>query len=415
MGATASVASVTNNKVTRTPSGYRSKVLREDQLFLDNKLVNSVNRFCGNQANCDSFLAFVKTGDWATKINVERVLSLVDNTFTDDDCLRRGDLKIDALYSMPPGCAHMINYLVTSRIRSDSSRVKAASQRDKDHDRDCDVTPNEDDWASGGFSSDSGDPVSHVSRKLSYEVSESALALLLAQILSLYLKRVDEEDRRASPDIFREALPLRLHFGGSKSRVAPAHSDTCTEVMDIESELVERKKQLGLFARLRASDDTILRLICSPRWISEIQNAIDNVPFSVCIASARKELFGFPVIYANHAFAELSGFHPSEIIGKSCRLIQSDHTEPAQIDQIREALRTAQPLKVALTNVHRTGDEFVNLLTMQPIFNAAGEYTYVLAVQYDMSRPSRPGASVAADIRQVENLMAVITSTMSMQ
>jgi hypothetical protein len=69
---------------------------------------------------------------------------------------------------------------------------------------------------------------------------------------------------------------------------------------------------------------------------------------------------------------------------------------------------------VALTNIHRSGDEFVNLLALQPVFNAAGEYTYVLSVQYDVAQATRTGANVTGDVRRIEDLIALVTSLMSM-
>lgn len=425
MGASLSRAPPAKKKAAG-PSQYKSKVLlREDQVFLDEKLMKSVDHFAKNQTECDAFISFVRSGQWAPKIRVDRVLSLLDEYYNeeDKDASSAGMTKIG--YSMPAGCAHMINYYVTSRARACQRQANTSGKEDE--------TLQEEEWTAFEVNSVTTTPEGHRTQpsqgiqRISGALCEATLAILLAQILPLFLvqagKKEESRDRSESP-VDENMLPhsdkgpgLNIFTSrGSKTRVVPVQSasDKSANGHDSAQEKEERIKQLTLFQRLNVTDSEMARLICSARWITEVHRVLDEVSVSVCIASARKELFGFPIVYANYAFTELSGFSTSEIIGKSCRLIQSDHTEPEQIDLIREALRHAKPARVALTNVNRTGDEFINLLALQPVFNARGEYSYVVAVQYDVAKPTRPGATVAGDLKRVEDLVDVLLSIMSM-
>lgn len=307
----------------------------------------------------------------------------------------------------------MITYYITSRQRNDAMFRKNTSGKEEE--------TQAEDWQLDGSSVEISQDFLADARP-SIDQAEAITVILLAQLLGIYIKESEEamrQEHHRNGSMQSTASSIRMSFLSlalPANRVTPAPLPMLGEsdVINIEAEADERRKQLNLYRRLRVTDDVITSTVCSAHWLTAIYKVLDEVTLCVCIASARSKTSGFPIIYTNRAFAALSGYSKEEMIGKSCRLLQSDRTEPTQIEIIREALRTALPARVALTNVHRSGDEFVNLLALQPVFNAAGEYTYVLSVQYDVAQATRTGANVTGDVRRIEDLIALVTSLMSM-
>ena len=45
-----------------------------------------------------------------------------------------------------------------------------------------------------------------------------------------------------------------------------------------------------------------------------------------------------PIVYANQAFLELTGYAADEVLGRNCRFLQGEDTDPAAIDELRRAI-----------------------------------------------------------------------------
>jgi PAS domain S-box-containing protein len=96
-----------------------------------------------------------------------------------------------------------------------------------------------------------------------------------------------------------------------------------------------------------------------------------------------------PIVYANAAFEMITGYEQDEIIGRNCRFLQGDDREQPEIDRIREALRTQQPVTVTLRNYRKDGTRFYNRFSIRPLYDRAGRLIYYLGVQYDVTEQIR--------------------------
>jgi PAS domain S-box-containing protein len=92
-----------------------------------------------------------------------------------------------------------------------------------------------------------------------------------------------------------------------------------------------------------------------------------------------------PIIYANPAFSELSGFRIEQILGRNCRFLQRDDRDQVAIDRIREAIRLAEPVTAVLRNYRKSGRIFWNELTVSPVFDDQGELINFVGIQNDVS------------------------------
>ncbi|WP_019626073.1 PAS sensor domain-containing protein [Thioalkalivibrio sp. ALJT] len=91
------------------------------------------------------------------------------------------------------------------------------------------------------------------------------------------------------------------------------------------------------------------------------------------------------LIYVNHAFEELTGYHSEEILYRDCRFLQGDDTDQEARHQIREALAENRPCRVTLRNYRKDGRLFWNELSLTPVFNDEDRLTYYIGIQKDIT------------------------------
>lgn len=94
---------------------------------------------------------------------------------------------------------------------------------------------------------------------------------------------------------------------------------------------------------------------------------------------------GDPIIYVSPAFEEMTGYSKDELIGRNCRLLQGEGTDPAAIDVIRQAIHAGRDCEVELLNYRKDGEPFWNRLSLSPVHDDSGELTHFVGVQTDVT------------------------------
>ena len=95
-----------------------------------------------------------------------------------------------------------------------------------------------------------------------------------------------------------------------------------------------------------------------------------------------------PLIYVNPAFEALTGYSQDEIIGKDCRFLNTEYTDQAALEIIRNAIRAGESCKVVLRNFKKNGNMFLNELTISPVYEGE-KVTHFIGVQYDVTERVR--------------------------
>ncbi|MFB6199058.1 MAG: PAS domain S-box protein, partial [Halobacteriaceae archaeon] len=127
----------------------------------------------------------------------------------------------------------------------------------------------------------------------------------------------------------------------------------------------ERRQRLDLFGRA-------------------IQTAVQGVT----IADAQQE--DNPLIYANNAFEEITGYSTAEILGRNCRFLQGEETEEATVTRMRNAIAEETPVSVEVLNYRKDGTPFWNQVDIVPVSDDEGDVTHFLGLQRDVTgRKSR--------------------------
>ncbi len=110
-----------------------------------------------------------------------------------------------------------------------------------------------------------------------------------------------------------------------------------------------------------------------------------------------------PIVFANNAFLDLTGYEEDEVLNRNCRFLQGAGTDPAAVTQLREAIRDRRALALEILNYRRDGTPFWNAIFMGPVFDQAGELIYFFASQLDVSKRRESEQS----LRQAQKMEAI--------
>ena len=92
-----------------------------------------------------------------------------------------------------------------------------------------------------------------------------------------------------------------------------------------------------------------------------------------------------PVVFVNDAFCRLTGYARAEIIGRNCRFLQGDDSDPATVAQIRAAVAAVRSIEIDIRNYRKDGTPFWNRLLLAPVHDADGRLAYFFASQLDVT------------------------------
>ncbi|GAB3692642.1 PAS domain S-box protein [Halorubrum pallidum] len=138
-------------------------------------------------------------------------------------------------------------------------------------------------------------------------------------------------------------------------------------------------------------DGSLICTLSNPRRDGEIdlsrsvkEQAMDKAPIGVVLTDPARE--DNPIIYANDAFTELTGYDKSEVIGRNCRFLQGEQTSEDAVARLRAAIDDQESATVELRNYRADGTEFWNRVRIAPVFDAEGSLKVFVGFQDDITR-----------------------------
>jgi PAS domain S-box-containing protein len=93
-----------------------------------------------------------------------------------------------------------------------------------------------------------------------------------------------------------------------------------------------------------------------------------------------------PIIFANQAFQDLTGYEEADLIGRNCRFLQGPQTDRGTVDELRDAVAAQRAIATEILNYKRDGTPFWNSVFIGPVFDDAGDILYFFASQLDITR-----------------------------
>lgn len=111
--------------------------------------------------------------------------------------------------------------------------------------------------------------------------------------------------------------------------------------------------------------------------------AMDSAPIGIILTDPSQE--DNPITYANEKFADLTGYETDEVIGRNCRFLQGNDTDPDTVANIRDAINRQEPITTTIRNYRKDGTEFWNELTIAPVTDESGTLTNYVGFQRDVT------------------------------
>lgn len=125
--------------------------------------------------------------------------------------------------------------------------------------------------------------------------------------------------------------------------------------------------------------------------------AVERTRMPMVVADPR--LRDLPIVFANQAFLDLSGYQADEVLGRNCRFMQGRGTSRDAILRLREGLAHERTVDVELLNYRKDGSSFWNAVHLSPVHDREGRLAYYLGSQWDVSERYRAETLRAAERR----------------
>ena len=136
---------------------------------------------------------------------------------------------------------------------------------------------------------------------------------------------------------------------------------------------------------------------------SQRTSDLAEAPFKAAFQSLRMPLLMVdpnraeaPVVFANEAFLELTGYSPDDVLGQSWQFLQGPGAEMASLDAIDAALHRGEALETEFLGSRKDGSSFWSSLALSPVHDEAGHLRSVTVLLNDV------GAKKQADRDLIE-------------
>ena len=93
-----------------------------------------------------------------------------------------------------------------------------------------------------------------------------------------------------------------------------------------------------------------------------------------------------PIVLANQAFLNLSGYSAEEVVGRNCRFMQGPQTDRRQVAKLRKAIAEEREITLELLNYRKDGSTFWNELFLSPVHDDGGTLLYYFSSSKDVSK-----------------------------
>lgn len=111
-----------------------------------------------------------------------------------------------------------------------------------------------------------------------------------------------------------------------------------------------------------------------------LSTAVEQSPVSVVITTLKPE-----IVYVNSAFTRVTGYEPSEVLGKNPRFLQSGQTTKERYVELWDTITAGKTWIGEFINKRKNGEIFYEESIIVPITDELGKIAYYLAIKLDIT------------------------------
>nr|AML77115.1 putative LOV domain-containing protein [Nepeta cataria] len=148
------------------------------------------------------------------------------------------------------------------------------------------------------------------------------------------------------------------------------------------------------------------------RLVSSLNISLGRIKQSFVLTDAL--LPGIPIVYASEAFLKLTGYARHEVLGRNCRFLSGNDTDPTTKFQIKECVRTHQACTVRILNYRKDRTSFWNFLHISPVRNASGKVAFFVGIQINDRCQNQETHGLSPEMRQLSVVGAVKVAVRSL-
>ena len=119
--------------------------------------------------------------------------------------------------------------------------------------------------------------------------------------------------------------------------------------------------------------------------IEEVSESYRIARSDLAVSFADAEREDLPLIYVNDAFCELTGYERERCLGRNCRFLQGEATDPSAVARVRAGIESEDFRLTRLANYRRGGERFDNGLMIGPVRNLVGDLKLFFGIQWDLT------------------------------
>ena len=139
------------------------------------------------------------------------------------------------------------------------------------------------------------------------------------------------------------------------------------------------------FAKIPLSITDITERKKAEENLQLFQLTLQQVEEGITITTAQLDYPGPEIIYANAAFAGMTGYSADEVLGQTPRILHGPKTDRAVLDNLRQALWQRQVFRGETVNYRKNGSEFLMEWYVVPLVNKQFQVTHFVGVHRDIT------------------------------
>lgn len=114
--------------------------------------------------------------------------------------------------------------------------------------------------------------------------------------------------------------------------------------------------------------------------LARLEELFERSPVALTLADTHRP--DAPLVLANSAFLDLTGYARDEVLGRNCRFLQADRPNETARAEAREVIAASAQGQIVFRNRRKDGEAFDNLLFLQALIDRGGGARYFIGSQF---------------------------------